>query len=66
MTAAEIELLIAALPAAYQEVIKLIDDARAGNVDLTTALARAAALQSTDAANDAKVDADEAKKFPAP
>lgn len=66
MTEAEIELLIAALPAVYQEVVKLIDSARAGTVDLTTALAQAAALQSTDAANDAKVDADEAKKFPTP
>lgn len=66
MSEAEIGLLLAALPAIVQEGIKLFESAKAGTVDLSTALATAAALQATVTADNAAADAAEAKKFPTP
>jgi hypothetical protein len=63
VTDAELELLLAALPAVIQEAIKLWDAAKAGTVDLTTALAQATALQTTIAADNAAADAAENAKF---
>lgn len=66
MNEAELAALLAALPALVQEGIKLYDAARAGTIDLTTALASATALQTTIAGDNAAADAAEAKRFDLP
>jgi hypothetical protein len=64
MTEAEIAALIAALPTVYQEVIKLIDAARAGTVTAADATAGLKALTDDVTANNAAIDAEVAEKTP--
>jgi len=64
MTDAELEALLAALPALVQEGIKLYEAAKSGSIDLTAALARATALQQTITADNAAADAALAARFP--
>ena len=66
MTEAELELLLAALPAVVQEGIRLYEAAKGGTIDLSNALAQAAAMQTSVTTDNAAANAAVAAKFPTP